>query len=89
MREITVNELEQVGGAWGPAGAAIGAAGGMGGYFLNNKISGAPWSWTDFGTAAISGAAAGGVAGPAGVIWRFNAAIAGGTASGIAQHYGW
>ena len=70
-------------------GAAIGAAGGMAGYYLNNKISGAPWSWTTFGAAAAFGGASGATAGPAGVIWGFNGAIAGQTALGVAQHYGW
>jgi hypothetical protein len=89
VRELSFHELEAVTGMFGPVGAAIGAAGGAGGYFLENRISHAPWSWTALGSAAAMGAVAGAVTGPAGVVWGFNGALAGGTARGVAQHYGW
>jgi hypothetical protein len=89
MHELTTSEIDQISGAWGPIGAAIGATGGATGYFLQNKISGGPWSWAEFGCNTAGGAAAGAVAGPAGVVWGFNGNVARGTITGVAQHYGW
>jgi hypothetical protein len=89
MKELTINEIEQVDGAFGPVGAAIGATGGAAAYFLQNQIGGSRWSWADFGASTLGGAATGAFGGPLATVWRFNAAVAGGTAKGVANHYGW
>lgn len=88
MKILSSQELCHVQGAFGPVGAAIGAVGGAAGYLINQQISGSRFSPTTLAWSAGAGAAAGATAGPVGVVWGFNGALAGGMVTGVARRYG-
>lgn len=83
LATLSQKEMKETEGAWGPGGAIIGGIGGATGYLLSTQISSSPFSWAQLGTATAFAAANGAFAGPVGVIWGFNSAIAGGTLNGI------
>ncbi|MFC5920409.1 class IIb bacteriocin, lactobin A/cerein 7B family [Neisseria weixii] len=89
MKVLTYQDLENIQGGFGPIGAVVGAAGGAAGYLVEQQISGSKFSPTALGTYVLGGAAAGGTAGPMGVIWGFNGALAGGSVRGVAARQGW
>lgn len=89
VASLSSAEMSETKGAFGPVGALVGGAGGLAGYTLNTMISGADWSPTNAAIAAGTGAAQGAVAGPMGVVWGFNGALAAGVAGGVASHYGY
>lgn len=89
MRELTIQETEEVAGGVGPAGAAFGAVTG-GAIYLGGAVSTGRFSWGGFGAAVGSGAAAGFFTGGVSALaWYaapragFYAAAAFGMASGI------
>lgn len=89
MKALSHHNLQYVSGGFGPVGAAIGAIGGAAGYLVEQQISGSKFSPTALATYAAGGAIAGGTAGPMGVIWGFNGALAGGSVRGVAARQGW
>lgn len=89
MNVINNQDLHNVSGGFGPVGAAIGAVGGAAGYLVEQQISGSKFSPTALATYAADGTIAGGTAGPMGVIWGFNGALAGGSVRGVAARQGW
>ncbi len=89
MKTLNNCDLKQVSGGFGPIGAAIGGVGGAAGYLVAQQISGSPFSPTALATYTAGGALAGGTAGPMGVIWGFNGALAGGSVRGVAARQGW
>jgi len=87
LAALSEQEMQTTEGAWGPWGAVAGGISGLGGYAIGTVISGSEWSWTRAATSTANGAIAGGYAGPAGVIWGFNANLAFETINGISDHY--
>lgn len=77
MRDITVEELEMVAGAFGPIGAVGGAAVGVATY-LGSQTGGGSINGADLALAAGAGALVGAIAGPAGI-----GSIAAGTTAGF------
>ncbi|WP_165089142.1 class IIb bacteriocin, lactobin A/cerein 7B family [Neisseria yangbaofengii] len=88
MKVLTDQDLENIQGGFGPIGAVAGAAGGAAGYLVEQQISGSKFSPTALGNYVLGGAVAGGTAGPLGVIWGFNGALAGGSVRGVAACQG-
>jgi len=46
-------------------------------------------SWPRAAALTVGGAVRGAYAGPVGVVWGFNNAVATGAIDGVARHYGW
>ena len=65
MRELTVRETEEVGGAVGIPGSAVGAACGAIGYLSGAATSG-QFSWGGLATYTAGGAVSGFITGPIG-----------------------
>lgn len=65
MRELNVNEVEQVNGGVGPAGAGFGAFVGAAGYLGSAAASG-NFNFGNFANATLGGAAIGFAGGPIG-----------------------
>lgn len=71
MRELNIEEVEEVSGGFGPAGAAFGGVTGAAGYLGNAATSG-NFSWSGLATATGTGAATGAVGGaPASAAARY------------------
>jgi len=77
MRDITVEELEVVAGAFGPPGAVGGAIVGVATY-LGSQTGGGSINAADLALAAGAGALVGAITGPAGI-----GGIAAGTTAGF------
>jgi hypothetical protein len=97
MRELTINEVEQVNGAFGIPGAVIG--GGLGGWFgamgyVGSHAGGGGGGATfggfmiATGTGIVGGAVAGGLPGIGGVLAGGAIGVAGATGSSIADNSG-
>lgn len=77
MRDITVEELDMVAGAFGPPGAVGGAVVGVGAY-LGSQTGGGSINGADLALAAGAGALVGAITGPVGI-----GGIAAGTTTGF------
>ena len=89
LATLSDQEMKETEGAFGPVGALIGGVGGLTEYALETAISGSEWSWTGAATTTLAGAGAGFAAGPVGLVWGFNTAVATATLRGVAQRNGW
>lgn len=85
MRELTVVEMDEVGGGNPIVGGAVGAFG----YFIGLGITGQSFSWSEFAGATVTGIFTGGFSaiGAGAVYSGTMGALAGGAAYNAATHY--
>lgn len=89
MKQMRVEEVNEVCGGFGPFGAAVGATLGTGSYLYSQYLGGYPITPMGVASSAVFGAVAGGVGAvltPASAIWKVNNAMGAAITSGVVKN---